>query len=31
MCRNVEEEDEENAMKMNDDFREFWVFDLCEK
>ena len=27
--RNVEEE--EDAMKMKNDFREFWVVDLCEK
>ena len=32
VCRNEENtEDEEDAMKMKNDFREFWVFDLCEK
>ena len=30
MHRNAEDE-EEGAMKMKNDFREFWVFDLCEK
>ena len=30
-CEEVCKEDEEDAMKMKNDFRVFWVFDLCEK